>query len=340
MKKIITYAIMLLVGIFAGASLIPALANSNLFTPTNNRLEMISEQQAMEIALNNSDESFEVIKIELEDLDDDDDVEYEITLRNESKEVEVEINAYSGKINEWDEKLLQASSNNQTQMIGIEQAKRIALEKAGSSFEITKAQLDDDDDDDVEYDIKLISSEYKIEAEVDAYTGQIMKWEAKRVNKSSVTNTTPSTPTMITKERAIEIATKKAGSNFNVIEVELDDDDDDDDDDIEYEIKLRSSTQEIEVEIDAYTGAITEWEVETFKSTTNNTTPSTPTMITKERAIEIARAKIGSNPVLEEIELDDDGKMVYELEFEHGDVEYEFEIDAYTGQILEFEIDD
>lgn len=339
MKKIITYAIMLLVGIFAGASLIPALANSNLFTPTNNRLEMISEQQAMEIALNNSDESFEVIKIELEDLDDDDDVEYEITLRNESKEVEVEINAYSGKINEWDEKLLQSSSNNQTQMIGIEQAKRIALEKAGSSFEITKAQLDDDDDDDVEYDIKLISSEYKIEAEVDAYTGQIMKWEAKRVNKSSVNNTTPSTPTIITRERAIEIATKKAGSGFSVIEVELDDDDDDDD--IEYEIKLRSSTQEIEVEIDAYTGAITEWEVETFKNTANNTAPSTPTMITKERAIEIARAKIGSGPVLEEIELDDDdGKMVYELEFEHGDVEYEFEIDAYTGQILEFEIDD
>lgn len=35
----------------------------------------------------------------------------------------------------------------------------------------------------------------------------------------------------------------------------------------------------------------------------------------------------------------EDGRMVYEIEFENADAEYEYEIDAMTGEVLDFEID-
>lgn len=37
---------------------------------------------------------------------------------------------------------------------------------------------------------------------------------------------------------------------------------------------------------------------------------------------------------------EDDGVMIYQVEFEHGRYEYEYEIDAKTGKILDAEVDD
>ena len=36
---------------------------------------------------------------------------------------------------------------------------------------------------------------------------------------------------------------------------------------------------------------------------------------------------------------EDDGVMIYQVEFEHGQYEYEYEIDAKTGKILDAEVD-
>ncbi len=332
MKKMIRGFVILLAGLVAGVMIIPALASTPLFS-TSDESKMISEQEVINIALNYTEETFEVISIELDDDDEYDDVEYELELRSDSKKVDVEIDAYTGKVKEWDEEIIVSKSNN-NQLLSIEDVKKIALDRAGSGYVVAKVELDDDDDDDddKEYELKLKSDAFEIEVEIDAYSGEIKKWEAKAI-KTTTSQQKQTQLTIISKERAIQIAMAKAGSGFKVIEVELDDDDDD----REYEIELRSDTQIIEAEIDAYTGVIKEWEVETLKKVST----TKPTMITREQAIAIAREKIGNAPTLEEIELDDDdGRMVYELEFEYQDKEYEFEIDAYTGEILEFEIDD
>src|SRR5690554_3976451 len=330
MKKIVRSSVLVIAGLVAGVMVIPALANTPIFNDTDQR-QMISEEEAIEIALNNSVETFEVVSVELDDFDDDDDQEYELLLRNDLLKVEVEIDAYSGEIDEWDVEMISKDVQDNQTMITLEQAKEIALNKAGSGYQVIKAELEDDndDDDDQEYELELLSDQFKIEVEIDAYTGQITEWEAEAVTSNSAA--------VITRERAIEIALTRAGSGFSVSEVEFDDDDDDDDDTPEYEIELRSSTQEIEVEINAITGEITKWEVETFRTESN----SNSTLITRERAIAIAREKIGSSPVLEEFELDeDDDRMIYELEFNDGEIEYDFEIDAVSGEIVEFEIDD
>ena len=63
-----------------------------------------------------------------------------------------------------------------------------------------------------------------------------------------------------------------------------------------------------------------------------------------ERAKEIAfaHAKVSASSVRKlKVELDrDDGRMIYEIEFEVGRMDYEYEIDAETGDILSWEADD
>ncbi|MBQ8287958.1 MAG: PepSY domain-containing protein [Clostridia bacterium] len=70
---------------------------------------------------------------------------------------------------------------------------------------------------------------------------------------------------------------------------------------------------------------------------TPSTTDPTPTYIGTDRALEIALDHAGVTPdKVEKNELDeDDGVMVYELDFIAGGIEYEYEIDALTGAILQ-----
>ncbi|AOV08977.1 PepSY domain-containing protein [Sporosarcina ureilytica] len=60
--------------------------------------------------------------------------------------------------------------------------------------------------------------------------------------------------------------------------------------------------------------------------------------LTVEEAIAIARQH--ASGTVKEIELDnDDGRLYYEIEMKDGKYEYELDIDAYTGDVLDFEKD-
>lgn len=69
--------------------------------------------------------------------------------------------------------------------------------------------------------------------------------------------------------------------------------------------------------------------------------PIKPELITKERALEIAlsHAKLSEGDiVLKKAEIDrDDGRISYEIEFNAGGIEYEYEIDAQNGNIIDSE---
>ena len=115
-----------------------------------------------------------------------------------------------------------------------------------------------------------------------------------------------------------------------------------------YEVEIRSqSGEEFEYKIDAYTGAILESKREAADGTEapvvqpSNPAPSDGADIghAKAKSIALNHAGVSENKAYDmEIELDDeDGTLVYEVEFKSGNMEYGYEINAATGAILKHE---
>ncbi|MCF8017874.1 MAG: PepSY domain-containing protein [Vallitaleaceae bacterium] len=118
----------------------------------------------------------EIKKIEFDD--DDHDLKYEIELIFEGREYEIEIDAYTGKVLEFekddDDDDDEYDSSISRDVIGVEAAKKIALGLANG--EIVKFEFDDDDDD-AEYEIEIRFEGREYEIEIDAYTGKVLEFE-------------------------------------------------------------------------------------------------------------------------------------------------------------------
>ena len=118
-----------------------------------------------------------------------------------------------------------------------------------------------------------------------------------------------------------------------------------------YEVEIRSQTgEEFEYKVDAYTGAILESKREAADGTEVPVVqPSKPAAsgdigYAKAKSVALNHAGVSEGKAYDmDIELDDeDGTLVYEVEFKSGGMEYSYEINAATGAILkhEAEIDD
>ena len=118
-----------------------------------------------------------------------------------------------------------------------------------------------------------------------------------------------------------------------------------------YEVEIKSQTgEEFEYKVDAYTGAILESKREAADGTEVPVVqPSKPAAsgdigYAKAKSVALNHAGVSEGKAYDmEIELDDeDGKLVYEIEFKSGNMEYSYEINAATGAILkhEAELDD
>ncbi len=118
-----------------------------------------------------------------------------------------------------------------------------------------------------------------------------------------------------------------------------------------YEVEIRSQTgEEFEYKVDAYTGAILESKREAADGTEVPVVqPSKPAAsgdigYAKAKSIALSHAGVRENKAYDmDIELDDeDGRLVYEVEFKSGNMEYAYEIDASSGAVLkhEAELDD
>lgn len=113
-----------------------------------------------------------------------------------------------------------------------------------------------------------------------------------------------------------------------------------------YEITFYSGATEYEYEIDAVTGAVLEFSSETNYNTPNNAqsaaAANTGSYIGEAKAREIALARVpgASSSNVTKLKLDRDGReSKYEVEIYYNYTEYEFEIDAFTGTILEWDSD-
>lgn len=119
-----------------------------------------------------------------------------------------------------------------------------------------------------------------------------------------------------------------------------------------YEVELQTAWGEFEYLVDAYTGKVLSGQKDlpatapVGDETAKSSAPSDGADIghAKAKSIALNHAGVSENEAYDmEIELDDeDGTLVYEVEFKSGNMEYDYEIDAASGAILkhEAELDD
>ncbi len=109
-----------------------------------------------------------------------------------------------------------------------------------------------------------------------------------------------------------------------------------------YEVEFYTSSTEYEYELDAATGQIITYDIDKEQ---NNSSPAgggnTASYIGEAKAKSIALNHAGlseSSVTFTKTKLDsDDGRVVYDVEFYSGNVEYDYEIDASSGNILKYD---
>ncbi|MHC8514625.1 PepSY domain-containing protein [Sporosarcina sp. ITBMC105] len=266
-------------------------------------------------------------------------IEYDLIVDALSKEVVV---VESSSDTKWTDK-----------MITEEQAVTIAKGKVDAVVKDIELEKDHNR---FYYDIEMEDDAFEYDVEVNAITGEVVKFEKEALDDDEYVQSEK----LLTKEEALAIAKKKANGTVEKIEL------DSDDNRKVYEIEINDNEFEYEIELDAATGEVLSFEKERFKTFKNEATakvkttendvnhtlkvvetapkaqvkaeksqPVAKTKLTKEQVMSIAKQK--ATGVVTEFELDGN---VYEIEMEDGDIEYELEIDAYTGAILSFEKDE
>lgn len=154
---------------------------------------------------------------------------------------------------------------------------------------------------------------------------------------SDITN--PTSATNLTEEDAKSIALTDAGvkeSDVANIRIERDTDDGI----IVYDVDFYAGNKEYDYEIDASSGEIRskDSEIEDDFLDDLNQTATNAGLISETDAAKIALSKVeGASEQNLRISLDrDDGKDIYEGEIRYNGMEYEFELNAKTGDILEW----
>ena len=117
-----------------------------------------------------------------------------------------------------------------------------------------------------------------------------------------------------------------------------------------YEVELHTAWGEFEYLVDAYTGKVLSGQKDLLATAPAGDEAAKPAVPAgdighaKAKSIALYLAGVSENKAYDmEIELDDeDGTLVYEVEFKFGGMEYSYEINAATGAILkhEAELDD
>lgn len=146
--------------------------------------------------------------------------------------------------------------------------------------------------------------------------------------------------TPVTPEQALDIALQDADMNTQDVR-HLEIEPDRDRGETHYDVDFEKDGKEYDYEIHAETGEILNKETPTPVVTPEPVPETTPGPMTRQEAIAIALAHAGltSDQVRDlDAELDKErGVVYYEVDFESGAYEYEYEIHAETGAILKSE---
>lgn len=244
-------------------------------------------------------------------------------------------------------------------MISLDEAKQIALADA----EVTKEEVAfddkelDEDDGNLIYELEFYANGFEYEYDVHAVTGEIIKRERDREHgkksdkkeskKDQVQATKQPKPKVnkaeyISMDKAKQIALNHAG--VDGANARFDDQEFDRDDGIPfYELEFDVGPNEYKYDIHAVSGMILDYEqdLEQARKPAPKPVEQKTKQLSKDEAINLALKHAGlsrSQVELDGVELDhEEGRLEWEIEFDSGNWEFEYEIDGHTGQILDFD---
>lgn len=293
---------------------------------------------------------------------------YEVYFRADGKYGTLEFNAETGAVLESKVKFgnpivipsEEGSTSAETSFLK-EADIRSKVEEAYPGSQITMLEMDREDGQYV-YEVEFLHEGKKYELTYNALNGEILKQESEVTNwvpsntealtgssaeesaaqpsQSAGQETTSASGQEIGSEKAKEIALGKAeAANASITKMELEREDGS----LVYDGHMRDDSYKYEFEIDAYTGVVLKWEKETRNQNagTQPTVSNGANTISKEEASSIALSKAqdsGAEIVSIRKHRDDD-HLIYEGQMRDQSCKYEFEIDAYTGTILDWDVE-
>lgn len=224
-------------------------------------------------------------------------------------------------------------------------AREIAMEHAGVSekkIPFIKAELDDEDGKTI-YEVKFHTRDREeYEYEIDVSSGRIIKAEYD-ANVSS-NGRDGQKDSYIKPERAKKIAAEHAGfsvSEVTFVKTKLDYEDGRQVYEVEF---VTDDNREFDYEIDPVSGKILSYDYDARHYDKDTGTGGDTKKITLGKAKEIALKRAGvkaSQATFTKAKQDwDDGRLIYKGEFVSGGLEYEFKIDAGTGEIVDWDVED
>lgn len=308
--------------------------------PNMDSAQIISQEEARNIAFAHAGVSDkDVIDFEIE-LDSENGVTYyEIDFDTVDFEFEYDINAQTGVIIKSEKEAVKENNGGTTNIISFDEAKSIALNHAKvDASSLIDFDIDLESKNGITYyeiEFETVNCEY--EYDINAETGEIIWFEWDNSDSFTPAPVSSSAPSVISRDEAKNIAFNHAGVDESLVtecEIELDDDDGK----LIYEVEFETAEYEFEYDIDAKTGKIIKSEREKKEDE-----DFIGDIISEDEAKRIAfnHAGIKASEAEDiEIEIDfDDGQVMYSVEFSIGELEFEYKIEAYSGSILEFEID-
>lgn len=271
-----------------------------------------------------------------------------------------------------DSTVTQTGSASDKGYIGEDAAVAAAYEHAGvSASDVTYSYVDYDSENGIMvYEVKFMSGDVEYEYDVSALDGTIVKYERDRSGNGSLTQT--QSGDYIGEEAAKAAVLEHAGlseSDITWTKATFDRENGI----MIYELDFITADAKYDYEVNALTGEIVQSESELRRtsatstaapgtaatstpapSTTNpgtsgqgTTAPSTGSSTGEfigeaaAKAAALGHAGVSEGDTYQmKVELDrDDGRYVYEVEFKANYMEYEYEIDAYSGAVLKAESD-
>ena len=252
----------------------------------------------------------------------------------------------------------QTGSASDKAYIGENAALSAAAAHAGVSVsDVTWSEVEFDCDDGIMlYEVEFRTSSAEYECDVNATTGEVVKFEQEggfqtgtaNTNTNTGTTTNTANTSYIGEEAAKAAALADAGCKaedtvYLAAWLEYDDGRPE-----YYEVEFMVDNTRYEYEIALTSATVIKSERESYgnsgnSATTGNTSGNT-NYIGEDAALSAALTHAGLSSADisgQKVEFDfDDGSAIYEIEFRSGRYEYEYEIDAVSGQVIKSEMDD